>query len=289
MPQLRDLELADPQAPGLLRALAASAARMGGQLAARSFGKPLRVELKSDGSEVTDIDRAVERTVIAHLRAARPQDAFIGEESIASDRSGGAPAPREDQIVWVIDPIDGTRNFVRRTPLFCCSVAALREGRPIAAAIFDPTGGEEFTASLAGGAYLGGQRISLERADSPLGATGQRVVAIPSARDEHAQAAVHAIIERHVVRNLGCTTMHMTYVAAGRFDAALKTTCRLWDIAAGALIVDEAGGACTRLDGTAIFPIDVSMYSGEKIPCLSGTRMAHAQLIAEIRAAEQTA
>lgn len=278
MATLREIEPADPQAAAALRVLAESAARMGGKLAIRSFGKPLRIEWKEDGSEVTDADRGVERAIVAHIRAARPQDGFIGEEALGlggRSQSGFGP----DQLIWVIDPIDGTRNFVRGAPLFACSVAVLLGGAPIAGAIYDPIRDEMFSAAAASGALLGSRRLSLESFDPPTRAAAQRVVAIPSARDSAAPDAVHAIIRDHVVRNLGCTTLHMAYVAAGRIDAALKTTCRLWDVAAGALLVSEAGGVCTRLNGSPLFPIDAASYAGEKLPCLSASRPAHGPLL----------
>ncbi|RMF75081.1 MAG: inositol monophosphatase [Planctomycetota bacterium] len=282
MATLREIEPADPQAANALRTLAESSARMGGKLALQSFGKPLRIEWKEDGSEVTDVDRGVERAIVAHIRAARPQDEFIGEETLGfGGRSEAKIAP--DQIVWVIDPIDGTRNFVRGAPLFACSVAVLRAGEPIAGAIYDPLRDEMFSAAVANGARLGSRRLNLESFDPPTRSATQRVVAIPSARDAAAPDAVHAIVRDHVVRNLGCTTLHMAYVAAGRFDAALKTTCRLWDIAAGALLIREAGGVCTRLDGSPLFPIDTTRYSGEKLPCLSASRPAHGPLLDLIR------
>lgn len=263
-----------------LRKLACAAARIGGGIAAEAFGKRMRVEFKSDRSEVTEHDRAAEGAIAAFLRQRRPYDGFLGEESsdpaapaaasawTASSHGSGTP----EGVTWVVDPIDGTRNFTRGAPLFACSVAAMRGGRPIAGAIYDPLRDQMFSAAQGRGAWRGDARL---RVAGPPGAAGAQrpgmIVAIPSSAAPATAALVQQIIDRHVVRNLGCTTLHLVMVASGQIDAALMNNTRLWDIAAGAIIVSEAGGTIGDPLGAWRFPLDPAGCREQDLPTLAAS------------------
>ncbi len=294
---MSDPHVAHPEAPARLRELAEQAARAGGRVACSAFGTENRVRLKSDRSEVTDADLAAERAVIELLRAARPQDAFLAEEQAggAGLRAGGAGFRPADpaQVCWVIDPIDGTRNFIRGVPWFATCVAAVSCGWPIAGAIYDPLRDVCYTAQREGGAWEGSRPLKL--ASAPPAQTGEApasppaaalsgrpsrpLVAIPSTRHEMARPLVQRLLDEFVVRNLGSSALHLALVAAGRLDGALLTGCKLWDIAAGWLVVTESGGRMTRLDGGELFPVDLAGYDGAEMPCVAATAWLHSRLV----------
>jgi myo-inositol-1(or 4)-monophosphatase len=260
-------------APALLRDLACAAARVAGQIALDGFGGDIRVDYKADRSEVTEFDRAAEAAVIEFLRAHRPGDGFLGEE--LGYRAGGGGTGARPTVTWVVDPIDGTRNFSRGMPMFACSVGALVDGVPVAGAVYHPTRDEMYSAATGVGAWLGESRLPALPCDPPGAGRGSLVVAIPSHHTAATDARVRAIVERRVVRSLGCTTLHMAMVAAGRFDAALMNNCKLWDIAAGWVIVGEAGGVATDLSGGSHFPLGVDAYASQSLPTLVGSPYAH--------------
>ncbi|MCA9243054.1 MAG: hypothetical protein KDA32_03800 [Phycisphaerales bacterium] len=257
-----------------LRELAVSAALVGGNIARDAFHRLQNVRIKSDRSEVTDIDQAAEEAVVAHIRAARPADAFIGEEATEHARvTGVARAATDASVYWLIDPIDGTRNYIRQTPLYACAVAAMVDGRPIVGAIYDPSRDEMFAAAAGRGATRNGDTLTID----PEAAGEERsklVVAIPSVRHVVGTELVRAVIDTSVARNLGTSALHLAWVACGRFDATILTNPKLWDIASGALIVTEAGGVCTDMAFGDRFPVDLPSYRGDETPMLAGAPTA---------------
>jgi len=267
-----------------LRALAESAARVGGQVAHRFFGRPGTVGLKADRSEVSSIDRSAERAIVAHIRRHRPHDWFLTEEGTVRPRRRPTVCGAGDQpLCWVIDPLDGTRNYVRDVPVFTCCVAAMRGGFPIVGAIYDPIGDVMYSADAMGGTRVNGVPLTRRQADRRRARrkTAKLIVGIPSARHRHGRALVRVVFARHVVRNFGSTALHLALVATGRFDAALTSNSRLWDLAAGWLIVTQAGGVMTLLNGRPLFPLELSRYRGGQLPCLAGSPAAHAALLAQ--------
>ncbi|MFQ5805404.1 MAG: inositol monophosphatase family protein [Phycisphaerae bacterium] len=302
------LDPVEPQSLQALREVAESAARVGGELARASFGQTVAVTLKADRSEVTEIDVAAQRAIIAHIRSHRPGDSFIGEEAAAQRHEGtkgrrhegkGAAGPSRDtraprdaenphpairdpqSICWVIDPLDGTRNYVRGLPLFTCSVAALRNGEPLVGAVYDPVQDVMYAAARGQGTYVQGQRVSLASVANAYGPGADLLVGIPSAQRPTTQHLVLHAIERHTVRNFGSAALHLALVATGQLDVAVLGNSKLWDVAAGWLLITEAGGVATSPDGAPVFPLDVSGYAGEEIAVLAGNRAAHARLMRE--------
>jgi myo-inositol-1(or 4)-monophosphatase len=269
-----------------LRELAESAARLGGNLARQSFGRQQQVTLKDDRTEVTEVDCAVERAIIAQIRTRRPDDSFIGEESAVSAPNARPPSlqssiSNRQSVCWVIDPIDGTRNYIREMPLFTCSVAAMIGGEPVAGAVYDPVHSVMYSAARGRGTFLDGVRVSLaeRRAMIPADPDRKLFVGIPSARREATRRLVLLAVEEHIVRNLGSAALHLAWSAVGQLDVAVMGNVKLWDIAAGCLLVAEAGGVVTSPDGKAVFPLDVMRYAGEEIPLLAGNPEAHARLL----------
>lgn len=277
-----------------LRLLAEHAARAGGAVARAAFGRAQTVRLKADRSEVTDVDLAAEHAVVEYLVAQRPFDSFITEENVLAARAGGlleaGAAARADErgvgaarVHWVIDPIDGTRNFIRGIPCFACSVAAMVDGWPVAGAIFDPMQNRLYSADARGAAEVDGTVLRLRADDSPeqraSGGRAKLLAAIPSMRHARSHPIVLRWINDLVIRNFGATTLHLTMIAAGQLDAALLATCKLWDIAAGWIIVTAAGGAMTTLEGGPIFPLELERYVDQELPSLAAHPAVHGRLL----------
>ena len=238
--------------------LAAEIAREAGELARRrrDEGVHLAATKSSLADIVTDADREVEELIRTRLREARPGDGFLGEESDAD--------PGVTGITWVVDPIDGTVNYAYGIPAYCVSIAAVRgsadpqEWDALAAAVFAPAVGELFTASRAGGAWLGERRLSVTT-ETPAGAllaTGFGYD--PSTHDGDLATVRRVMTMARDLRRAGSAALDLAYVAAGRLDGYFERGLKPWDFAAGALIVEEAGGAVTRLDVESARPMIVA-------------------------------
>lgn len=241
--------------PDELRRLAESAARAAGLAARAAFRTPLNVTAKPDGSEVTSADYAAQQAAVDVLRAARPGDLLLTEEARPSNPADHAP---RTGVWWVIDPIDGTRNFVRGIPIFCCSVGALVAGAPSAGAVFDPIREDLYSAGAGGPLLLNG--------DVPVMPPRPRrppLVAVPSKLRRNAAAALP---DDAVIRSLGSTALHLALVAAGQIEIAVSTDSKLWDLAAGAALVQAAGGRISAPDGSPLFPLDPAAYDGRDLP-----------------------
>jgi myo-inositol-1(or 4)-monophosphatase len=207
--------------------------------------RAVQVTAKSTDTDlVTGVDRSTERWLVEHIRELRPHDGILGEEG--GDRTGSSG------VRWVVDPIDGTVNFVLGLPQFAVSVAAEVDGRAVAGAVANPLTGETFHASLGGGAYLAGERLSGPRRvglSRAVVGTGFGYDAALRAR----QAAVLGPLLPAVgdVRRLGAAALDLCFVAAGRLDAYFEAGLNHWDHAAGGLIAAEAGCAASGLHGRA--------------------------------------
>ncbi|WP_138465804.1 inositol monophosphatase family protein [Poseidonocella sp. HB161398] len=238
-----------PDASPELRAIAA-AALAGGALARRMLqsGRGAALASKGRADYQTEADRAVEAEIAAALRAAFPGCGIAGEEQVAD----AAPAP--GQPVFVIDPIDGTTNFAWGIPHFAVVIAELRDGALCRGVTLDAMLGELFAAEAGQGAWLDGQRLALVAGgalpDVVIGAglpiRGQ-VRSVSEAR-YHA-ALARAMDETAGVRRLGSSALSIAYVAAGRLDGFFEDMLSLHDYGASALILREAGGTVTGLDG----------------------------------------
>jgi myo-inositol-1(or 4)-monophosphatase len=272
-----------------LRRLAEEAARRGGSVARRAFGSQVSVQYKSDRSEVTHVDLAAERAVLDFLRRQRPRDAFLSEESHPAPGAGSAAAAR---LWWVVDPLDGTRNFARGIACFACSISAMADGVPIVGAIYDPLQEVLYSADQHAGSFVNDRPIQRANA-APDGAlqadagprpgdslTRKPLIAIPGTNSATVRTMVRECLGDAVVRNFGSAALHLAMVATGQLDAALLSDCKLWDIAAGWLIVRGAGGLATRLDGGPRFPLDPGAYAGDDLSILAAAHPWHARLVA---------
>lgn len=227
--------------------IALRAARRAGQMMLRAMDRvdELRVESKAPNDFVTNIDRDAEAMIIDVLRHSYPDHAFVGEES---GRSGAEDA----EVTWIIDPLDGTLNYLQGIGHYCISIAAMR-GRHIEhAVIIDPPRNEEFVASRGYGAQLNGKRIRVSGCskleDAVLG-SGIPPGRVASHLDYYAEALKRFTGRCRAMRRSGSAALDLAYVAAGRLDGYFEMGLGQWDIAAGVLLVREAGGFISDLAG----------------------------------------
>lgn len=228
--------------------VAVRAARRAGDVLVRMFdGRDgLRVEEKKDRDYVTEADRKAEALIIREIHQHYPAHGIVAEES-------GCRNPDAD-VQWYIDPLDGTTNFIHGYPHFAVSIAAWKQGKPLLAVVHDPMRNETFEARNGNGAFLNRRRLrvcpGIKIADAVF-ASG-----LPPYRREQLpifQKRMEACMrEASTYRRGGSAALDLAYVAAGRLDAYWEAGLGSWDIAAGILLVQEAGGMATGLDGSCV-------------------------------------
>jgi myo-inositol-1(or 4)-monophosphatase len=211
--------------------------------------------------------------MIAFLTENRPDDAIIAEEG----SSGSDVPPSSERLTWVLDPIDGTRSYLRQTGSWCTSVGVMHAGFPISGAIFVPQDDKLYAAVKGDRLVVNGN--DCERFAPQYPRPGKMVVGIPSTATGVTYDLAHQWLDQHVVRNLGSTALHLVYVATGQFEAALSANSKLWDIAGGACLVEAAGARLTSPRGEDIFPIDVAAYDKDEIATLAAQSRSHGDFI----------
>lgn len=229
-------------------ALAEDAARQAGEELRRRLPLPHTVTAKGLRDLVTEADVVAERLILERIRARFPTHGIVSEESAPHLAFG-------DGTFWAVDPLDGTSNFARGLPLFSVSVAALQGGRPVAGVIHEPMAGHTFRARRGGGAWLDGAPARVSRVDRLLSA----MVGLDWGRAQEDRLKVLARVqwvgpEVGVFRTLGSAALGLAYVAVGWLDAYFHLALGPWDTAAGALLVEEAGGRVTQVDGSPWTP-----------------------------------
>lgn len=227
--------------------IAVRAARAAGNIIARNLGNnsQFSVTEKQRGDLVTDIDRECENTITSTLLKSYRDHCVVGEES---GMSGNADSPYK----WIIDPIDGTQNFVQGVPHVAVSIALRHNDKAVVGVIFNPFTNEMFTASKGDGAALNGRRIRVAGRDSLENAV---VATAMPVRYRERMKAYMPVFERLVdatadIRRSGAASLDLAYVACGRFDGYLEQGLKVWDFAAGELLIREAGGIITDFAGT---------------------------------------
>ena len=233
------------------------------------------VSIKADRTVVTEVDVAVQRHVFDRIRAAHPDHALVGEEEGVSAKLGR----RLPRFAWVIDPIDGTRNYAAGYPCFATSIAVLEDGLPVVGVVHEHVSGYRFSAARGCGATLNGQVVRVDDAK----AFPKAMVGIPTSMDAMTQRVVGGWFRRDdlILRNTGSAAFHLALVACGALNAAYSYQCKVWDIAAGAVLVEEAGGTITGLRGERLFPWHPEDDAERNLPCLAAAPLAHARLIAD--------
>jgi myo-inositol-1(or 4)-monophosphatase len=218
-------------------------ARQAGEILRTGFGKRHTIDYKSDYDLVTEIDRQSEDFLFSQIRQHFPTHATIGEEN--GEQSGNLDAR------WYIDPVDGTTNYAHGFPYFCVSLAFVDEWGSRLGVIYDPIHDECFSAERGGGAFLNGERISV----SPTNDMQQALMVTGFSHnqadmlDRNLRLFAELNMATQAMRRFGSAALNMANVAAGRLDGYYELAVKPWDIAAGALIVREAGGMVSRVNG----------------------------------------
>ncbi|MGI9322123.1 MAG: inositol monophosphatase family protein [Pseudomonadales bacterium] len=236
--------------------IALRAARLAGTHIARGFDRPDLVKVNSKGHNnlVTNMDTEAEQIIAGTLLEKYPDHKITGEES-------GSVGPEDADYEWIIDPIDGTMNYARQIPHFCISIGCLHKGRQKHGVILDPMRQEEFVASRGQGARLNGRRLRVSGLESLDGAVLASSGFLSEQHRDEELALIDSLLEAGaVMRQQGSAALELAYLAAGRIDALWMRHLSKWDIAAGALLVTEAGGLVGDFAGGANY-----MRSGDVI------------------------
>ncbi|KAA0072185.1 inositol monophosphatase family protein [Rhodanobacter sp. T12-5] len=237
--------------------IAARAARSAGNVILRYMNRidGLNVVEKQQMDFVSEVDKLAEAEIIKELRRAYPDHAILAEESGAT---GKGP------LTWVIDPLDGTHNYLRGIPHFCVSIALLEKGVPIHAVVFDPLRDELYTASKGDGAYLNDRRMRVSKRENLGGA--MIATGFPFRQREHLVPQLdmtRAILgQAEDIRRSGSAALDLAYVAAGRYDGYFEIGLKPWDMAAGVLLVHEAGGRYCDFAGRDGIPASGNIIAG---------------------------
>jgi myo-inositol-1(or 4)-monophosphatase len=212
----------------------------------RDFGEVehLQVSLKGPANFVTAADRRAEDILRQELQHARPGYGFLGEE-------GGMREGADKTHRWIVDPLDGTMNFLHGIPHFAISIALEREGTIVAGVVYNPANDELFTAERGKGAFLNDQRLRVAARKRLADAVVACALPHPSRGDVELVRKEHNAVQDEVagLRRFGAAALDLAWVAAGRFDAYWERSLSPWDMAAGIALVREAGGFVTDLDG----------------------------------------
>jgi myo-inositol-1(or 4)-monophosphatase len=226
--------------------IAIEAATRAGKFLKQSVGKVQSIEQKAGQEKnlVTEIDKRSEEMIIEIISSHFPSHDILAEES-GNDR--GKPSDYK----WIIDPLDGTTNFTHGLPIFCVSIGIEYKGELIAGVIYDPNFDELFSAEKGKGSFLNGKRIRVSQSktiEKSILVTGfpYNIVENPDHAVEH---FVNFLMKAQAVRRLGSAAIDLAYLACGRFDGFWEVALHPWDMAAGALILKEAGGMITNFNG----------------------------------------
>ncbi len=258
--------------PDQLRVLAVEAGTAAGDLLLRfatdlAAGVDLDVTHKSSATDpVSAADAAAERAIVERVTTALPDDGILGEE-------GQGERPGTTTRTWVIDPLDGTVNFLYGQPLWCVSIACVDDGGPIAGAVVHPASGEVFSAARGRGAWLGDRRLQVTRPEAlshALVATG--FAYRPQVRAAWGQALAGLLPDIRDIRRGGAAALDLAWVAAGRLDGYLEFALHPWDWAAGRLLIEEAGGRVTDVVG--------DLAGGQEPGLVAGSAGVHDGLLA---------
>lgn len=250
-------------------------------IAARQAGQRAMEELHSvhtsfkNGNEiVTQADPICQKIIIDRIREVYPKHGFIAEEGDDGNLLSIPPQSKE-HLWWVIDPIDGTNNFANGILCFSVSIAAMLDGVPVLGVIFEPATDAMYTAALGMDALLNGSRITIN--DDPVGPFANFGV------DGHTHPLVDAgkqkIMSQTRYRCLGSTAIHMAYVAKGAMIGMVTPSAKLWDIAAGIILVERAGGMVTDVQGNSLLDLDLSHYNAEQFQTLATNQKIHNQVL----------
>lgn len=231
------------------------------------------VRWKGPGDRVTEMDLRMQAGIVSAIRSRFPADAIVTEEE---EPRGIA----DREFTWVVDPLDGTNNYALGIPCFAVSLGVFRHGEPYAGVIHDPNTGFRCCGLRGHGAFSAGRRLELT--SRALGSASNVCVRVPLEPGLEPLASLW--LREHKLRSFGSVALHLAFAALGAIDLILDHKAALWDLAAGATILLEAGGRITSPAGEPLFPFDVVSYRGGAVPFLAGNPLAHAAAARSYRA-----
>ncbi|AJY74387.1 inositol monophosphatase family protein [Paenibacillus beijingensis] len=278
------MALADPVVGSKsFAAVAINCAAKAGEWIKTKLGNYQQLDLKMSSHDlVTEVDKGSERLIRGLIGTHFPNHSFLGEEGVEPGPEASAKAledVREAEYLWIVDPIDGTTNFVHGFPFFVVSIALAHRGEVILGVIYDPSKDELFIAEKGKGAYVHGKPIEVSKEDtlqSSLVATGfpaEQRYALPL----NMKGIQHLAPKVRNIRSAGSAALHLAYVAAGRLSGFWEIGLNSWDLAAGALLIQESGGRVTDTEGA-------EYHLGVRNVVASNGRI-HDDLIKELREA----
>ena len=262
-------------------------ARGAGAIALSHYGKVERLtktHAATSMEAVTDADRATQRHIVTSIRRRFPEDGIVGEENDTGDAITFECTNPQGRN-WVIDPIDGTNNFIAGLGNFAVCIGLLDEGMPVLGAVYDVTRDHMYAAARGEGAWLGTKRM--RALDTPL-SDSSMLMLTSNLIDKGGRCPQWAC--RWIgqtawkTRMLGSAALEAVYVAAGVAHGAVTVNGKLWDAVAPAAILSEAGATLSDLEGRAVFPFQLARYAGAKVPFLAAGSAAHAVLLKQILA-----
>lgn len=249
--------------------LAIRAAREGGAILCQGLGRARQVTHKGFRDVVTELDLASQKVILEMIRESFPNHGILAEE--------GSGEPNLSGPVWIVDPLDGTTNFVHGLPLYSVSICLALDGRPLAGVVFDPERDELFSARAGQGAWLNGEPMAV----SDVSGLDQALVVTGFAYDlekhleEDLQMLRKMLLATQGMRRLGSAALDLAYVACGRMEGFWEQGLKSWDMAAGVLLVEEAGGRVTDLGGG-----EFDLLSGR---ILASNSKVHGRMAEELR------
>ncbi len=253
---------------------AAQIAREAGDILRHRFGQPHDVRFKGTVDLVTEADKGAEALIAGRIRAAFPDHRLIGEEGARGAQA--TPGAETSPYGWLVDPLDGTTNYAHGYPVFCVSIALEHNGSVVVGVVYDPARDELFAAERGEGATLNGRRARVSETDElnrALICTGFPYDV--RTRTDFSRHFRDFIMKAQSVRRDGAAALDLAYVASGRFDGFYEEGLRPWDVAAGVLLVEEAGGRVTHYDG--------SPFRIYRPPIAASNGLVHEQMLEVLR------
>lgn len=245
-------------------------ARDAGHILLEKFGRKINVTKKGDINLVTEADLASEKLIIERIKSYHPKHSILAEES------GHAVVDGESEWKWIIDPLDGTTNYAHGYPCFCVTIALEHRGEIVIGVTYDPTRDELFIAERGQGAALNGRKIRVSDTEE-LG-NALLVTGFPydiAQRDNFARHLTNFLLTSRGVRRDGSAAIDLAYVACGRFDGFWEEGLNPWDVAAGVLMIEEAGGQVSYYDG--------SKFSVYAPPICASNGLIHNEMLGVLR------
>lgn len=245
-------------------------AREAGHILLEKYGRKIDISMKGDINLVTEADLASEKYIVERIST------YYSRHSILAEESGSAVVDSESEWKWIIDPLDGTTNFAHGYPCFCVTIALEHKGEIVIGVTYDPTRDEMFSAESGAGAFLNGRRIRVS--DTTNLKDALLVTGFPydiAHREDFARHLTNFLLGARGVRRDGSAAIDMAYVACGRFDGFWEEGLNAWDVAAGTLMIEEAGGQVSYYDGSKF-----SIYAP---PICASNGLIHAEMLSILK------